>query len=118
MGFNTSVIIRNDSLSFIEQDAEFGKRLSQTISSMVEGSIPIDVPAFINRGCHVNAATVVETHHADGTSLVAFGQNDATNLGVFFPYGSESFDVRMLKALADKLGYRVAKKPAQVFRSR
>ena len=53
---------------------------------------------------------MIETHHADGTALVAVGQNYGRKLGEFYPYGEGSEDERLLKALADKLGYRVVKK--------
>ncbi len=101
MGFNTTVVIYNDSLFGINTDT-FGVKLCDAVLSMSRGHSPIKVD---------NAASVIETHHVDGTSLVAVGGNDARSLGVFYPYGeAEDKDVLLLKALADKLGYRVVRK--------
>ena len=108
MGYNTTVVVMNDALHDIENDPNFGKNLSAAISRM---SLPdvrfVDVPA----GYHCNAATVIETHHADGMALIAVGQNFGEHLGLFYPYGEGDLNVRLLKALADELGYRVSKKP-------
>ncbi len=106
MGYNSTVVVMNDALHAIEDDPQFGKKLSQAIMTVSRGN-PVDVSALN----HCNAATVIETHHADGTALVAVGQNYGHNLGILYPYGEEELDVRVLKALADKLGYYVSKKP-------
>jgi hypothetical protein len=76
MGYNTTVVVMNDALGMIEQDAGFGKRLADAIS-MAHGGKMIDVPAYSanGRGVHCNAATVIETHHADYDVLVRVGHN-------------------------------------------
>ncbi len=107
MGFNTSVIILNDGLHAIETDPDFGKKLSAAISHLSIEDGPIDVSA----GGHVNAASAIETHHADGTSVVTFGQNCGRDLGLIWPYGSEAYEVRVLRDLAAKYGYCIRKKP-------
>ena len=107
MGHNTTVVVMNDSLDAIKADSEFGKNLAAAISRRCCTDEPIDVSA----GYHCNAASVIETHHADGTAIVAVGGNYGKNLGIVFPYGDEEEDVRILKALAYRLGYRVSRKP-------
>ena len=108
MGYNTTVVVMNDCLRDIENDPAFGKKLTSAI-----GQLSYAGPSDVSAGGCVNAATVLETHHADGTALVAVGGNYGRVLGTFYPYGTEEEDVRLLKALADKLGYRVSKKPSK-----
>jgi hypothetical protein len=74
MGYNTTVVVMNDALSAIEQDPEFGKRLARAIRDAFGGD-RVDVPAHGERMIHCNAATVIETHHADHFVTVRIGQN-------------------------------------------
>ena len=74
MGYNTTVVVLNDALSFIADDAEFGARLANAIRRIQNGQT-VDVPAHGKRGIHCNAATVIESHHADHTVYVQVGQN-------------------------------------------
>lgn len=119
MGYNTTVMICNDSLHAIESDPEFGKNLALAVGEMYRSNRPLDVPAYSYNsegkaaGIYCNAASVIESHHADGTTLVAVGGNHGTKLGEFYYVGHHHTDdgqVALLKALADKLGYRVSKK--------
>ena len=116
MGYNTSMIIMNDCLDYIARDEQFGRKVSEAVSKL---SLP---PEYrdergidIWSGPAVNAATVIETHHADITSIVAFGQNMGVHLTSAYAYGwsqrNETVEVSILKALADKLGYQVRRKP-------
>jgi hypothetical protein len=77
MGYNTTVVVLNDALSFIENDPEFGRNLARAImEAATNGGKPVNVPARSSRGgVHCNAATVIETHHADYSVLVKVGQN-------------------------------------------
>jgi hypothetical protein len=76
MGFNTTVVVMNDALGYIESDPDFGKNLARAIARAWGGG-PVDVPAYgpHGRGVHCNAAVVVETHHADHDVLVRVGGN-------------------------------------------
>jgi hypothetical protein len=81
MGYNTTILVLNDALTHIENDPDFGKKLCKAIRELgVMGGMrrgPINVPV----GGHANPVTVIETHHADQTALIAVGGNNAT---VFF----------------------------------
>jgi hypothetical protein len=78
MGHNTTILVLNDALDVIEKDPEFGKKLCDAIRKVGNGRRgPINVPV----GNHANPVTVIETHHADQTALIAVGGNNAT---VFF----------------------------------
>lgn len=74
MGYNTTVVVMNDSLSSIEEDPEFGKRLVHAILEVQRGK-PVDVAAHGKRMVCCNAATVIETHHADHFVTVKVGMN-------------------------------------------
>lgn len=75
MGYNTTVVVLNDALGFIENDPEFGKRLARAIMEVQRGK-PIDVSAHSKGGgVHCNAAAVIESHHADHDVCVIVGQN-------------------------------------------
>lgn len=105
MGYNTTIMLINDALDQIETDPMFAKNLVRGCQQVIRGE-----PITISAGNHGNAAMVIETHHADGTSLVAVGQNYGQSLGLFYPYGDQSFEVKMLRQLAEKYGYYITKK--------
>lgn len=74
MGFNTTVVVMNDALSAIESDSAFGERLVRAILEVQRGK-PVDVAAHGRRSIHANAATVIESHHADYFVTVRVGMN-------------------------------------------
>jgi hypothetical protein len=76
MGFNSTVVILNDALNAIREDKDFGHKVYDAVCAVQLGKT-VD----ISSGHHVNAATVVESHHADGYRLVLVGGNTAYVLG-------------------------------------
>lgn len=109
MGFNSTVIVRNDALGCIKADPEFGKKVADAIGSLSHIKKGIDIAS----GYNANAATVVETHHASNTAIVAVGGNHATVIGWAgdVPHHEEAGQIDILRELAEKLGYRLVKKP-------
>jgi hypothetical protein len=110
MGYNTTVVIRNDALAQIAADPKFGAKLAEAVTeaaARVEGTIEVSA------GNHANAAQVVECHHADIAVVVAVGGN----LGAVMTsnHGWQLQDPELQLALvrrwADKLGYSVQKNP-------
>lgn len=106
MGWNSTVVILHDCLDMIEKDADFGKKLSKGIMQMQTPShyvLPGEGTGF----------RVVESHHADSTTLVAVGGNCGTNLITTYGWNhhTEEGQIRLLKELADKYGYNLRKKP-------
>jgi len=75
MGYNTTVVVLNDALDVIASDPGFGKRLAQAIMAVSRRSTPVDVAAHGDKSIHCNAATVIESHHADYDVLVKVGGN-------------------------------------------
>ena len=118
MGYNTSVIVMNDAVYQMKGDPEFGKNLANAISAVDSQRVHAEMndrPFFgtdVSIGNHVNGATVIETHHADGTSVVAFGGNRGIILAhSVWPYGDdEQEEVRILRSLAEKYGFDLHRK--------
>lgn len=74
MGFNTTILVLNDALDVLENDTEAGKKIVAGIRAMSSGDHePITVPI----GYHCNPVLIIETHHADLTSIVSVGGNYA-----------------------------------------
>jgi hypothetical protein len=120
MGFNTSLIVLNDAIDAIEKDPEFGKKVAEAVLQLPHHKrYRPNHGVDISSGCNANAATVVETHHADYTVLLAVGGNCVTELGSVFAFrhNTEEVQVMLLKMLAEKLGYEVTPIP-QVFRKK
>lgn len=108
MGYNSTVVVMNDAMTAIEKDPEFGKKLVQAILSQHGKNVPVD----ISSGGHVNAATVIDCHHSDYSSLILVGGNMGTVLvSDASGYKHDAFDqFDACSALAKKLGYKLTKK--------
>lgn len=115
MGWNTTVVVLNDALDQIKNDPEFGKKLAAAVSKL---SLPAGThrPAYgvdISAGYHGNAATAIETHHADITKVVLVGGNIGEDLGSVWLYGEEPKELRLARAMAEKHGYHLRKNPSK-----
>jgi len=111
MGFNTTVVVLNDALGYIEDDPDFGKNLARAISEVGGRGGRVDVAAHSSRGgVHGNAASVVETHHADSTVVVAVGGNLGLELGRAWGHKWDD-KLAIVKSLANNMGYYLRKKP-------
>jgi len=112
MGFNTTVLIHNDSFSAIRANAQefVDNLLDQAMDGGPRaGERNRDIPV----GGHMNAAELIAVDHADVVNIIAAGANYGTVLARVHNgnRGHHEPDdrVRMLKALADTLGYDVRK---------
>jgi hypothetical protein len=106
MGFNTTVVILNDALHEIANDPSFGKQLANACMKVQLGS------QNISAGMFYRAATAIETHHADVSSLILVGGNCATVVHEYacgWEHDTEEAQLHALKAFAKKLGYKVSK---------
>lgn len=106
MGYNTTIVVMNDALDQIAKDPNFGKNLVAAIEMAKQ--FP-DKRQDVAAGNHVNAAHVVETHHADTTVLVSVGGNlglvQARSRG--WNHHEVTFQVELLRVWAQRLGMRV-----------
>jgi hypothetical protein len=112
MGWNTTIVVMNDSLHTIAKDKNFGKKLEQAILSVSHGKT-VDVSAQDGQSISCNAATVIETHHADTKVLVAVGGN----MGEVVTGYAGSYDadnLNMLRRFAEDMGYSIRKKPVPI----
>ncbi len=108
MGFNTTVLVSNDASHDIENDPEFGKNLVHAMRRLDYEGGSGGVPA----GGHCNAATVIETHHADGNVLVAVGGNRGQRLEGGYASCNLSAEETAITILK-QLGYVVYKRKSK-----
>lgn len=109
MGFNTTVVILNDGLGAIREDAKFGEKLADAIANW---GVNRDRLANTLHSGNGNVGEVVETHHADGTAVIAVGGNCGTLIGFAGGYTHHKPEdkLRIVQALAFDLGYTLTKK--------
>lgn len=110
MGHNTSFMFLNDCFATIQNDPDFGKRVAEAIQKGF-GKTNVDVIASNGQ----TVGQMIESHHADTTTLLAVGGNYGTKLGEFwgFSHHTKEAQVHILKEYADKLGYKIVKKPSK-----
>src|SRR5574343_1537278 len=100
MGFNSVVVILNDGLIDIENDKDYGKKVSSAVSEVWDGK-----KVNVSSSGFVNCTQVISTAHADCTQLVAVGRNSAEVLDISFNnnFYTDQGKIEILKSLADKL---------------
>jgi hypothetical protein len=115
MGFNSTLIIRNDSLIDIEKDPEFGKKVCAAIRKF--GFTKESSAGTIRSGCSANAADVVHVDHADSHHCIIVGCNTAWDLGYcgswhpnYHDTSEEERNVEYIRKIAASMGYNLTKK--------
>jgi hypothetical protein len=108
MGFQTTLVIRNDCLHEIVSDKDFGKKISNAITQGW-GHLPVN----ISSGSCGNASTVVESHHSDGRVVLVAGRGTISRLGYKGDYPTDPQSIKELKTLLNNVcaeyGLRVIK---------
>ena len=107
MGYNTVLFICNDAMNEIKNHPE--DFYNQLVTGMNRcGREPYD----FGLGCHANGFQVVSSQHADLTTVIAAGGNHATVLGYTLGHShhTDEAKVRLIKEVADQLGYNLVKK--------
>lgn len=107
MGYNSTVIVLTDALHQISADKDFGKKLADAIGEVTRGK-PVDIAS----GGHCNVATVIETHHADHTVVVAMGGNYGSVFGSTYGWShhEKKDQIRILRDIASEFGFNLATK--------
>lgn len=106
MGFQTTMVVLNDALHEIRDDKDFGEKVYDAALKISHSITPIDIHANM----HANAASVIESHHADEAVMLVASGNTMVNMGSVGTWASTD-PVNYLKKAADKMGYRLVKKP-------
>ena len=111
MGYNTVVFICNDAMESIKNDP------AGFVDKVIEGTsrVTYKMPWEFGLGSHANGMAVVSCQHADTTTIIAAGGNYASILGHYYAHSHHQKEdqVRILKELAENLGYTVSKKPTK-----
>jgi len=107
MGYNSVIVVMNDALHNIASDKEFGNKLSDAVSYHWVKNTHVDVSA---KG-FANAATVLGTDHSDVLVPYLIGGNSGSRIEeVYLSWNDDSKEEKLLKLLAEKLGYSLRKK--------
>lgn len=113
MGFRTVVMLSNDMCHAWSTDAELGQKIQKAMNyAWVTDSDPY------SRDNHVgNYGRVVECVHADTQTLSILNHYDGFkplyHSGFNQNMSEDAVAVNLIKEAADKLGYRLVKKPVR-----
>lgn len=109
MGYNSVLLVLNDTLHEIKNDKEFGRKVNDAVLQLGRGK-QVDIPS----GCCANAATAISCEHADVTQVIAVGGNYASPLGMLWgSHHTPESKLNLLRNLADEFGYTLRKKPVK-----
>lgn len=112
MGWQTTVIVNNDSLGTIQNDPDFTKKLVSAILQ-VRNDHQVSVNAYDGH-CSINGATVIESHHISGNMIISAGGLGGLVLGFGgCDTNNEKNKEVILKNLAESMGYTLRKKPVK-----
>ncbi len=107
MGYRTVVVFNNDQTSEWENDPELGRKIAQDMHKRDDGrSTPLNIIG----------GEVLECVHADTQTLAildGYSGRVVVRTHWFRGQTQEGQELTLLKELAEKHGYRIAKKPAK-----
>ncbi len=103
MGYNTTIVLLNDHLESVRNEHALGERLHDAVLSLSRGKM-VRVGGGIQ---------VIETHHADALVPVLVGGNCGQVLDASVHWSADDVELALLKRLAEKRGFRLAKKKAK-----
>lgn len=108
MGYRTVVILNNDLANEWQKDPLLGDKIAHDMN-YVTYPVKDRTPALVGVG------RVVECAHADQQTLMLLDSLDGMPVAYSHWQRGEQFDeikVKMLRELANSLGYRIVRKPA------
>jgi hypothetical protein len=103
MGYNTTILVLNDALHHIRDDNAFGQKVYQAVLIHQRDN---EKTTDISVHGHCNAASVIETHHADEQHLFLVGGNNAVDLGYAGHWSKDYRKVDDLKSLLNTIAQR------------
>ena len=113
MGYNTTVLLLNDAMGEIEKDPAGWWRETKHQAYLFHERERKECGQDYGLGNHANGFEIAQIAHADVTSVIAVGGNYSTlllaEIGLGYQHTEEG-QVKILKALAEKLGYNVSRK--------
>lgn len=108
MGYNTPVLILNDAMHMLETDPKVGRKMYEAIGESYGGK-----GVSFGIGNYCNGGYALPSMHADDVQVVAIGGNCMKRLGVVYGgwhlMGGDNTE-KLMRQLADSLGYRLVKK--------
>lgn len=110
MGFRTVVALNNDQAHEWEKDPELGRKIFLAASISQFGGDVDRAREMLPYG------QAIEQVHADQQSLIVadgYGGKVITGTSRWRNQTEEARNLELLKAFADKMGYRISKKPAK-----
>lgn len=113
MGWNSVVIVRNDTLGLIEADKRWGAKVSYAIRSercrKYLGDQVVNISARKNNAASYNSASVISQAHADATQLIVVGGNRGDRIGFLPRYPKDPKDMEEIcKGFLESRGYDVS----------
>jgi hypothetical protein len=111
MGFRTVVVLSNDMAHEWQNDPELGNKIWHT------AAIGRDASRFSDNNSLGSYGEVVEQVHGDRQSLIiadGYSGHVVTGANWHRDQTTHDRDLDLLKSMAEKLGYRVAKKQQKV----
>jgi len=102
MGFRTALVLNNDCAHEWEKDPELGRKI--WLSSQNSDRYPFRYGSIIQQ-VHADCQTLAILDGYHGKAVVSASWHSGKT--------DEQRDLELLKAFADKLGYRVVKKPTK-----
>lgn len=105
----TTIIVHNDALESIEEDADFNKHLVAAIRSNAATKNQVNIQA----GTHISVATVVEQHPNNTVAVLTVGFNYGNVFGhtlSLIEHDSPEAKLLILRDIAFKMGYFLRKR--------
>lgn len=110
MGFRTVVVLRNDQANEWEKDPELGRKIFLGASAKCSSGDDQASDQFFPYGA------IVEQVHADLQTLAVldgYSGRAVAHTHWYRGQTEEAQNLALLKELADKMGYRISKKPTK-----
>lgn len=113
MGFNSTLVIRNDAAGMIEKDTDFGAKVIDGIRRFDRSKDPVRISSFCS-----DAARVVACDHDRSFQGLVVGLCSAWSMGFAGSWSERMRDcmteeqrkIEFLRNMADALGYRLVKR--------